>query len=149
MIHSAAVSKVMATPPADPDESQLYFAAKLQFETDCADVYEAYQTGNVDFILLDVRSKKSFEHYHLPGATNLPVSELSRAELLVLQTHSEQRCFVVYCAGTHCNAADKAAAIIAGLGFNVKIMIGGVEGWERQRYPFDGKLAHALAFPEL
>lgn len=149
MIHSATTSKVMTTPPANPDESQLYFAAKLQFETDCADVYEAYQTATVDFILLDVRSKKSFEHYHLPGATNLPVSELNRAELSALPGYQNDSCFVVYCAGTHCNAADKAAATIAGLGFKVKVMIGGIEGWERQRYPFDGKLAHALAFPEL
>lgn len=149
MIHSATTSKVMATPPANPDESQLYFAAKLQFETDCADVYDAYQTGTVDFILLDVRSHKSFEHYHLPGATNLPLSELSRTQLSALPGYQNDSCFVVYCAGTHCNGADKAAAKIAGLGFKVKVMIGGIEGWERQRYPFDGKLAHALAFPEL
>jgi rhodanese-related sulfurtransferase len=37
--------------------------------------------------------------------------------------------FVVYCAGPHCNGADKAATRLASLGRPVKIMIGGVTGW--------------------
>jgi rhodanese-related sulfurtransferase len=37
--------------------------------------------------------------------------------------------FVVYCAGPHCNGADKAALRLADLGRPVKKMIGGVEGW--------------------
>ncbi|MXY03489.1 MAG: rhodanese-like domain-containing protein, partial [Acidimicrobiales bacterium] len=37
--------------------------------------------------------------------------------------------FVVYCAGSHCNAADKAGARLARLGRPVKKMIGGKSGW--------------------
>jgi rhodanese-related sulfurtransferase len=37
--------------------------------------------------------------------------------------------FVVYCAGPHCNGADKAALNLASLGRPVKKMIGGVTGW--------------------
>jgi len=37
--------------------------------------------------------------------------------------------FVVYCAGPHCNGADRAALKIARLGRPVKIMIGGITGW--------------------
>jgi len=37
--------------------------------------------------------------------------------------------FVVYCAGPHCNGADKAALNLASLGRPVKKMIGGVAGW--------------------
>jgi len=37
--------------------------------------------------------------------------------------------FVVYCAGPHCNGANKAALRLARLGLPVKMMIGGVTGW--------------------
>jgi rhodanese-related sulfurtransferase len=37
--------------------------------------------------------------------------------------------FVVYCAGPHCNGADKAAVRLAGLDRPVKLMIGGITGW--------------------
>jgi rhodanese-related sulfurtransferase len=37
--------------------------------------------------------------------------------------------FVVYCAGPHCNAADRAALRLAGLGSPVKLMLGGMTGW--------------------
>jgi rhodanese-related sulfurtransferase len=37
--------------------------------------------------------------------------------------------FVVYCAGPHCNGANKAAVRLARQGRPVKMMIGGVTGW--------------------
>jgi rhodanese-related sulfurtransferase len=37
--------------------------------------------------------------------------------------------FVVYCAGPHCNGANKAGIRLAKLGRPVKEMIGGVTGW--------------------
>ena len=36
---------------------------------------------------------------------------------------------MVYCAGPHCNGANKAAVKLAALGYPVKEMIGGVTGW--------------------
>lgn len=44
--------------------------------------------------------------------------------------------FVVYCAGPHCNGADRAALKLARLGLPVKIMIGGITGWEDEQYAF-------------
>jgi rhodanese-related sulfurtransferase len=44
--------------------------------------------------------------------------------------------FVVYCAGPHCNGADRAALKLARLGLPVKIMLGGITGWEDERYAF-------------
>jgi rhodanese-related sulfurtransferase len=43
--------------------------------------------------------------------------------------YSTNKVFVVYCAGPHCNGANKAAVRLAGLGLPVKMMIGGVKGW--------------------
>ena len=45
--------------------------------------------------------------------------------------------FVVYCAGPHCNGADKAALRLAKLGRPVKVMIGGVTGWADEGFPFE------------
>jgi rhodanese-related sulfurtransferase len=45
--------------------------------------------------------------------------------------------FVVYCAGPHCNGADKAALKLAHLGRPVKVMLGGMAGWADEGYPFE------------
>ena len=44
-------------------------------------------------------------------------------------TWAKSTLFVVYCAGPHCNGANKAAVKLAALGYPVKEMIGGVTGW--------------------
>lgn len=38
--------------------------------------------------------------------------------------------FVVCCAGPHCNGADKAGAKLAAHDRRVKLMLGGVTGWQ-------------------
>jgi rhodanese-related sulfurtransferase len=42
--------------------------------------------------------------------------------------------FVIYCAGPHCNGANKAAVRLARLGYRVKEMIGGVTGWQDESF---------------
>lgn len=44
--------------------------------------------------------------------------------------------FVVYCAGPHCNGADRAALKLARMGRPVKIMIGGITGWADEGFEF-------------
>lgn len=132
---SNSSSLVTTIPPASPMEAAEHYTRKLSLETDCADVHAAIVAGNVDFTLLDVRGSKSFEKAHLPSATNL-TRDLMTKETLSCFEHTG--CFVVYCAGPHCNGADKAAAIIASMGFPVKIMIGGMTGWADEGFRFEG-----------
>jgi rhodanese-related sulfurtransferase len=40
----------------------------------------------------------------------------------------------VYCNGSHCNGADRAALNLAKLGRRVKKMIGGIEGWKDEGF---------------
>jgi hypothetical protein len=59
--------------------------------------------------------------------------------------------FVVYCAGPHCNGANKAAVKLAALGYPVKEMIGGVTGWldegfQLERYNPPKRLVNAECF---
>jgi len=84
-------------------------------------------------VLLDLREPGSFVQAHLPGAVSLPHREIDAARLAAFGGDAR---FVVYCAGPHCNGADKAAAKIAALGRPVKVMIGGVVGWREEGFAF-------------
>jgi rhodanese-related sulfurtransferase len=103
-----------------------HYSAKLAFETDCWDVHAALQSNDAGFVLLDVRSSASFSEGHVPGAINLPHAKIIGSKLSQYPTETM---FVVYCAGPHCNGADRAALRLAQLGRTVKIMIGGITGW--------------------
>lgn len=103
-----------------------YFKSLLTFETDCWDVNHAISTGRKDFVLLDVRAEVLFDKGHLAESENLPHHKINEK---TLSEYPEDSLFVVYCAGPHCNGADKAAVKLAMLGRPVKKLIGGVTGW--------------------
>jgi len=119
-------SRVLSTPTAESAVAAEHFARRLSFETDCADVYSAFASDRVDFTLLDVRNSKAYAGGHIAGAINLPVLNITESRLTEFPADTV---FVVYCAGPHCNGANKAALRIAQLGRPVKEMIGGVTGW--------------------
>jgi rhodanese-related sulfurtransferase len=113
--------------PAAPSELALrHFEDMLTFETDCWDTHESLQMADQDFILLDVRSPVLFDKGHIPGAINHPHGKMSATRMA---EYPANKTFVVYCAGPHCNGANKAAVRLAKLGLPVKLMIGGVTGW--------------------
>jgi len=117
------VLEVAAAPSQDAFE---HFSRKLEFETDCSDVHSAFVSGAVDFLLLDVRSAQLYLNGHVPGAVSVPVLSISEERMMEFPLGTN---FVVYCAGPHCNGANKAAIRLASLGRPVKEMIGGVTGW--------------------
>jgi rhodanese-related sulfurtransferase len=119
-------SLVTEIPAAPSEMAAAHFARRLSLETDCWDVHETLKLGTPDFILLDVRGPAAFARGRLPGAMNLPhgkITERRMADWL------EGTLFVVYCAGPHCNGADRAALRLARIGRPVKLMIGGITGW--------------------
>lgn len=124
---TAEPSAVMAEPPAAPAEAAAHFGRLLTFETDCWDVHDALSRGVADFVLLDVRSPAAFAAGHVPGARSLPHRAITEASLAA--AFPAGTAFVVYCAGPHCNGADRAALRLAHLGRPVKKMLGGVTGW--------------------
>lgn len=119
-------SRVLEVAAAPSRYAFEHFSRKLEFETDCSDVNSAFVSGAVDFILLDVRSAQLYRNGHLPGAVSVPVLSISEERMMEFPLHTH---FVVYCAGPHCNGANKAAIRLARLGRPVKEMIGGVTGW--------------------
>ncbi len=119
-------SLVRAIPAASSAVALMHFSNRLTFETDCSDVFSSQEAGAVDFVLVDVRGPLAYQRGHLPGAINIP-GRLITAGLLA--GYPKDTLFVVYCAGPHCNGANKAAVKLAALEYSVKEMIGGVTGW--------------------
>lgn len=120
------MSVVTNIKPASSETAKIHFENLLAFETDCWDVNHAIVNERQDFILLDVRDEASYQRGHVKGAVHFPHTRLNENNL---RDYEPNTIFVVYCAGPHCNGADKAALRLAKLGRPVKKMIGGITGW--------------------
>jgi rhodanese-related sulfurtransferase len=130
---------VTETPAADPATAAEHFARRLAFETDCADVAAAFGSGRADFVLLHVvGTPAAFAARHVPGAVHLPHREITAERMAAWP---DGTLFVVYCAGPHCNGADRAALKLARLGRPVKVMLGGIAGWADEGLDFAGVAA--------
>ena len=84
------------------------------------------------FVLLEVRGPEAYARGHVPGALNLPHRAVTEE---ALAAWPRDALFVVYCAGPHCNGADRAALRLARLGRRVKTMPGGMAGWVAEGFP--------------
>ena len=121
------MSSAVFRPAAAVSEQAIHhFQALLKYETDCWDVHHAISNNKQDFILLDVRAKGLYQAGHLPQAISFPHHSIKPK---TLAEYGVETLFVVYCAGPHCNGADKAALRLAQLKRPVKKMIGGITGW--------------------
>lgn len=125
------MSAVTEIPAAPSDQAAAHFAAQFTFETDCWDVQDALRYG-ADFVLLDVRGPALYAQGHVPGALNLPHGKITAGRMAEWPAET---LFVTYCAGPHCNGAARAALRLARLGRPVKIMTGGITGWQDEGFP--------------
>lgn len=129
------MSYVSEFPAAGAEFAAAHFLARLSVETDCADVHLACREGDRDFVLLHVVGRaEAYAQRHIPGAIHFPHGQISAENL---RQWPLDTLFVVYCAGPHCNGADRAALKLALLGRPVKIMIGGMTGWEDEGFAFE------------
>lgn len=125
-------STVTAIKPASGPVALKHFESLFEFETDCWDVNNAMALGQVDFVLLDVRSHEDYEKGHVQGAISIPHAKIIESRM---SQFPRETVFVTYCSGPHCNGAYRGAVRLAKLGRPVKIMIGGIAGWLDERYP--------------
>lgn len=127
-------SIVAQTPAAASVDAFAHFARRLSLETDCADVATSMQDGTKDFVLLHVvGSPEAYSKRHVPGAQHLPHRQITAERMA---EWPQDTLFVVYCAGPHCNGADRAALCLAELGRPVKLMLGGITGWADEGLAF-------------
>ena len=118
---------------AAPAAALAHFERRLGVETDCSDVHESLKSG-ADFVLVDVRGPKLYAAGHVPGAVNIPHRTMTAERMA---QYPGDTAFVVYCAGPHCNGANKAAIRLARLGYRVKEMIGGIRGWLDEEFALE------------
>jgi rhodanese-related sulfurtransferase len=134
-------SLVSQIPAADSGSAIRRFETAFSFETDCWDVHAALAHGP-DFVLVDVRSPELFASAHVPGAINIPHAKIIAARMA---GYAPGTLFVVYCAGPHCNGAERGALRLARLGLPVKVMIGGMTGWLAEGFDVEQVAREACA----
>ena len=112
-----------------------FYQAKLNYETDSWDLYEALNNGE-SIVVIDARSAEAYELEHIPTSINIPHRLMSEATTSSLD---KSKLYVTYCDGIGCNASTKGALNMAKLGFRVKELMGGLDWWRRDGYETKGK----------
>jgi rhodanese-related sulfurtransferase len=109
-----------------------FFAAKLTFETDPADLAADRASGAAPLVV-DVRSAASWSQGRIPGAVHIPGAEIGERAAAELPDRDAR--IVVHCWGPGCNGSTRAALILATLGYTrVQELIGGFEYWAREGF---------------
>ena len=109
-----------------------FFAAKLAYETDPADLAADRASGHPP-IVVDTRSAASWSQGRIPGALHIPNADL--AARIGDVASGKDAAIVVYCWGPGCNGSTRGALILATLGYtNVRELIGGFEYWAREGF---------------
>jgi phage shock protein E len=91
-------------------------------------------SGGEDFTLIEVLPEESYRHFHLPGAINLPGSQIR--DRIVELVPDRDRTIVVYCASPSCTASDRAAALLHDMGYtDVRDYRGGKQHWREGHLP--------------
>ena len=111
-----------------------FFASRLAFQTDVADVRAAFASGDPGFVLVDSRSTAAWAQGRIPGAVHLPTAEIPERAPTLLDPGLP---VVTYCWGPGCNGATRAALAFARLGYVVREMLGGIEYWTREGFPVE------------
>lgn len=83
--------------------------------------------------ILDVRPAEEFELGHVPGALNIPTSELKR-RLSELPRSKE---IVAYCRGPYCVFAFEAVAALRAAGYKARRLEDGMPHWRAAGMPVD------------
>lgn len=93
------------------------------------ELLERIQAGLVTVI--DVRPPEEYAAGHLPGAINLPLSELEQH----VDDLDSGREVVAYCRGPHCVLAFDAVALLRKKGFSASRLDGGLPEWRLKGLP--------------
>ena len=120
-----------------------------------SDELRKMQTAREAFLLVDARSKKSYDEAHIEGAVLPLTAEYYRQEELFSQgiinglpdkeaalaeamgRYPKNTEIVTYC-NDNCSAAEHLSGQIRSLGFTrVRVMEGGIQSWEKKGYPVE------------
>lgn len=135
----AAMQKVAERNVAEVDRIlRSYFHARDDLEpVTRAELARRMKQGLVT--VLDVRPEDEFALSHLPGARNIPLSQLKR-QISKLDRKTE---IVAYCRGPYCVLSYEAVAQLRKLGFQARRLQDGLPEWKAAGLPTE-----AIAPPE-
>jgi rhodanese-related sulfurtransferase len=119
---------------ADAKTGHAHFLSRLAFETDPSDVYTDLKNKISSITVIDARTPEAFAHGHVPGAIYIPWRKSDTSTTTSLET---EKILVTYCDGVYCNTSTKASARLTALGFRVKEMLDGMNGWKTEGYPVE------------
>jgi ArsR family transcriptional regulator len=85
--------------------------------------------------VLDVRPQDEFALGHVPGALNIPISQLKER----LKEFDSGREVVAYCRGPYCVLSYEAVAILRGHGFKARRLEDGMPEWRAAGLPIEAE----------
>ena len=85
------------------------------------------------YILLDVRTKEECESGYIPGAINIPLSDIN--ENVVSSLPDKSQMILVYCRSG--NRSRQASDKLSRLGYTNIIEIGGINSWKGEIIKID------------
>jgi rhodanese-related sulfurtransferase len=110
-----------------------WFKAKLQFEMGPVELKRLLDEKG-SLMVIDVRDRDSYAKEHVPGAANIPLTELQKR----LNDLPHEKTLVLYCWSLTCHMATKAALDLAHHDYKVAELVGGIKEWKLAGYPIEG-----------
>ena len=80
------------------------------------------------YILLDVRTKGEYESGYIPGAINIPLSDID--EKIISSLPDKSQMILVYCRSG--NRSREASDKLSKLGYSNVLEIGGINDWKEE-----------------
>lgn len=109
-----------------------------EFEAlDAAELIKRARDGSV--VVFDVRPPKEYETGHLPGAVNVPLSQLEET----VKTFPPEVEVVAYCRGKYCLLAYAAVDYLTSIGIQAQRLNVGFSEWRLNRLPVEESLVPA------
>lgn len=113
--------------------SSCLFSKGENYKRISMDEAKALMEESEGYILLDVRTKEEYESGYIPGAINIPLSDIN--ENVVSSLPDKSQMILVYCRSG--NRSRQASDKLSRLGYTNIIEIGGINSWKGEIIKID------------
>ena len=113
--------------------SSCLFSMGESYKRISMDEAKALMEESEGYILLDVRTKEEYESGYIPGAINIPLSDIN--ENVVSSLPDKSQMILVYCRSG--NRSRQASDKLSKLGYTNIIEIGGINSWKGEIIKID------------
>ena len=110
-----------------------YIAARLEYETTPEELDQMLEHTPNQVFVVDIRGPEEYAAGHIPLARNIPLESLGAA----YRELPRNILIVIYCGDISCGLSLLAALELAGTGFRVKRLVGGLADWRQKNFPIE------------